>query len=121
MTIIISHRIRKSEFKRGIISEHHLDKIISGYRKGVATLIKGQSLPQSSSLIKVYATTIDGARRIVYLVDEGSQDAFLLFYRSKNDKIGENISIKNPYFRRALQKYLKVLGEDIENNNYESY
>ncbi len=49
-------------------------------------------------LIKVYSTTVSGARRIVYLMDTVSGDAFFLFFRTKNDPIGSNITIHNPVF-----------------------
>lgn len=41
-------------------------------------------------------------------------DAFFLFYRSKNDKIGKNITINNPEFRKMLHTYLALLEADIE-------
>ena len=40
---------------------------------------------------------------------------FLLFYRPKGDKIGDNISIKNPAFKAALVKYVALLRSDIAN------
>lgn len=114
MAVIISHRIRRKEFKRGIISGDDLQTILNSFRKGISVSIKGRNLPKASKLIKIYATAVAGARRIVYLVDMASSDGFLLFYRSKNDRIGKNISIQNPEFRKKLNLYLELLSLDIE-------
>jgi hypothetical protein len=114
MAVIISHRVKKKEFKKGIIPENDLQKILDGFREGIFIVIKGENLPKGSRLIKVYSTTMTGARRIIYLVDVLSNDAFFLFYRSKNDKIGKNISINNPEFKKTLHKYLALLYADLE-------
>jgi len=113
MAVIISHRIKKKEFKKGIIPQADLEKILDGFRKGIFIVIKGENLPKGSRLIKVYSTTTAGARRIVYLVDVLTNDAFFLFYRSKNDKIGKNITIDNPEFRKILHTYLDLLTADF--------
>lgn len=121
MAVIFSHRIKKKEFKKGIIPQADLEKILDGFREGIFTVIKGENLPKGSRLIKVYSTTTAGARRIVYLVDVLTNDAFFLFYRSKNDKIGKNITIDNPGFRKALHKYLDLLFTDVEVNTVDVY
>lgn len=76
-------------------------------------------MPIGSRLIKVYATTTQGARRIVYLIDVQSGDVFFLFLRSKNDRLGENITIKNPEFKKKLEEYLAILAEDIGGDNFD--
>lgn len=121
MAIIISHRIRRKEFKKGIIEQNDLQVIFRGFKEGIFTVIKGESLPKGSRLIKVYATTVAGARRIVYLVDVASNDAFFLFYRNKNDKIGQNITLNNPEFRKLLHVYLNLLDTDIEAGTVDVY
>lgn len=60
-----------------------------------------------------------GARRMVHLLDVASGDVFFLFYRTKNDRIGENITIKNPEFKKKLQEYLAILFEDLKNDDFE--
>lgn len=40
-------------------------------------------------------------------------DLFLLFYRPKGDKVGDNVTIKNPVFKRALTRQLALLRKDI--------
>lgn len=121
MAVIISHQIKKKEFRKGIIPQDDLQKILDGFREGIFTVIKGESLPKGSRLIKVYSTTVAGARRIVYLVDVLTNNAFFLFYRSKNDKIGKNISINNPEFRKMLHKYLALLSTDMDINGVDVY
>ncbi len=44
---------------------------------------------------------------------------FLLFYRGKNDAIGQNASMTIPAFRAALDKYLAMLEADIADGDIE--
>jgi hypothetical protein len=60
-----------------------------------------------------------GPKRIVYLLAVEGGDMLLLFYRSKNDPVGRNVSIANPAFRSALDKYLMLLEADILDGNIE--
>lgn len=121
MAVIISHRIKRREFKKGIISPGDLGIVLGAVREGIFTIIKGENLPKGSRLIKMYATTVLGARRMVFLVDVASNDAFFLFYRSKKDKIGKNITIQNQEFRSMLHTYLDLLESDIENGRVDIY
>jgi hypothetical protein len=116
MKIIFSRRLSKKE-KIGSFKK----KIVEAYAKGISVQIKGSQLPKSSSLIKIYTTTIQGVGRLVFLVNMKSGDAFFLFYRTKNDEIGKNISIKNAKFKIQLHKYLRILKEDLELKNYEVF
>lgn len=120
MKVIISHEIIRKEFKKNIANQD-LKIILDSFKKGIFTSIKGENLPKDSKLIKVYATTVAGARRIVFLVDVQNGDAFFLFYRSKNDKIGENITIKNPRFKKSLYVYLDLLDKDLDLGNLDVY
>lgn len=52
-------------------------------------------------------------------MDAESGDVFFLFFRTKNDKIGSNITISNPDFKKKLQEYLAILFEDLEEDNFE--
>ena len=70
-------------------------------------------------MIKAYATSKRGPKRIVYLLAVDDGDMFLLFYRGKNDPIGRNASIANPAFRSALEKYLALLEADIMDGKIE--
>lgn len=116
MKLIFAHSLVKKE---GVTS---LEKgwLLKAYKKGIHKVIKGSALPVSSKLIKLYMTTVVGARRAVFLVDLKSGDVFFLLFRSKNDPIGENITIKNPKFKVTLLKYLVLLNEDLSNNDFET-
>jgi len=50
-------------------------------------------------------------------VDDGT--LFLLFYRGKNDAVGENISPKNPAFTKQLEKHLDFLQSDLTTGKFD--
>ena len=52
------------------------------------------------------------------MVDTQSGDAFFLFYRTKSDSIGSNVTIKNPEFKKRLKEYLMILFEDLERGDF---
>ncbi|MDD2916794.1 MAG: hypothetical protein PHH70_03035 [Candidatus Gracilibacteria bacterium] len=118
MKIVFSKRLIRKELGAKPTEDDFL-VIRKGYEKGIYESIKGESLPLGSRLIKVYATTVSGARRIVYLIDIESGDVFFLFFRTKNDRIGSNLTINNPEFKKKLQEYLAILFEDLENDNFQ--
>ncbi|MEK7563254.1 MAG: hypothetical protein AAB544_02570 [Patescibacteria group bacterium] len=113
MIVVIAHSIRRKEFRRGEIRPRDLEILLTSYAEGIAVPIKGEALPKGSRLVKLYVTTVEGARRIVFLVDVETGTGFFLFYRGKSDIIGKNISIKNPSFRKRLLQYLDLLQSDI--------
>ena len=120
MSLIVSHKIRQREFGANI-SADELDILNRSTRVALATPIAGKGLPAGTRLLKAYATTSQGPRRIVYLlaVDDGS--LFLLFYRDKGDEVGANITPKNPAFAAQLKKHLSLLASDIETGNCEEF
>jgi len=71
-------------------------------------------------LLKGYATTPNGPRRIVYLLAVEDGTLFLLFYRDKKDEVDKNVSPKNDDFRVQLKKHLGILREDIEAGRFET-
>lgn len=121
MIVVIAQSIRNKEFKRGTIPPSDLSCIVQSYTEGIGVYIKGEKLPKGSRLLKVYATTTQGARRIVFLVDVALGTGFFLFYRSKDDPIGKNISIKNPHFKKALHAYIDLLQKDIVSKSITTY
>lgn len=121
MIVVIAHSIRRREFKQGKIVPIDLEIILSSYAAGIMVSIKGEALPKGSRLVKLYVTTIAGARRIVFLVDVATGTGFLLFYRGKNDTVGKNITIKNPVFRKRLLQYLDLLQLDIAAGRMQTY
>jgi|WetSurMetagenome_2_1015567.scaffolds.fasta_scaffold135374_2 hypothetical protein len=60
MAIIISHSIKRKEFKKGI-PQTDLKTLLDSFQKGVFTVIKGENLPKGSRLIKIYSTTVTGS------------------------------------------------------------
>ena len=86
----------------------------------MATPIKGEQLSKGTRLLKTYATSSNGARRIVFLMEVEAGDMFLLFYRDKKDAVGTNICIKNKAFKTQLMKHLDSLLSDIESGNFDA-
>lgn len=112
MSIVVSHGIRAAEFGARISADERAALLRSG-RVALATPITAKGLPPKTRLLKGYATSRRGPKRVVYLlaVDDGT--LFLLFYRGKNDPIGENVSHKKPAFTTQLGKHLDFLLEDL--------
>ncbi len=117
MKVILTNKIQKKEFPKGI-SENEKKVILDNAKKELALEIKGKNLPKSTSLLKVYATSDKGVRRIVYLLQNKLGDFILLFYRSKNDKLGQNITIKNPLFEAELSKAIDKVIKDLDNDAF---
>lgn len=118
MAIIIAHRIRDSELGSTIPDE--VGAVLRrAARVALAIPIVSRGLPPGTRLLKVYATSARGPRRIVYLLAVDTADLFLLFYRDKSDAVGANVSPGNPAFNTQLKKHLTLLKEDIESNRFD--
>ena len=115
MAIIISHGIRDKEFGSAIPEEAR-EILQRTARVALATPLASRGLPPGTRLLKVYATSARGPRRVVYLLAVEATDLFLLFYRDKSDAVGANVSPKNPAFTTQLKKHLALLHEDIKTN-----
>jgi len=118
MAIVVSHQIREREFG-AVIPDEVRTTLLRTARVALATSIASRGLPGGTRLLKVYATSPRGPRRVVYLLAVGAGDLFLLFYRDKQDAVGANISPKNPAFSTQLKKHLALLSEDIRANRVE--
>lgn len=118
MPLVVSHRIRDREFGSGIPADAQA-VLIRSARVALTTPIAGKGLPPATRLLKAYATSPQGPRRIVYLLAIEDGTLFLLFYRDKNDPVGENISPKNSAFTKQLQKHLALLQADIETGHFD--
>lgn len=116
MAIIVSRRIREREFG-ATIPQDDVDVLQRSARIALATAIGSKGLPPGTRLLKAYATSRHGPRRVVYMLAVEDGDMFLLFYRGKNDAVGANISPQNPAFRDQLKKHLAILREDIQAND----
>ena len=117
MSVILTNGILKREFPKGI-TDNEKEVIVRSAKPEIATSIKGKGLPNATTLLKAYSTSENGARRLVYLLRNSSGHLILLFYRSKNDKVGKNITIKNKDFEKQLDKHLSLVLEDIENGKF---
>ena len=118
MKVLISAQIRRKEFGRKVPAED-LPVIARSARVALGVPIATRGLPPQTQLIKAYATSKRGPKRVVYLLAMEGGDLFLLFYRGKNDPVGQNASMANPVFRAALDKYLALLEADIADGKIE--
>ncbi len=118
MGIVVSHRIREKEFG-ATIPEDAREALRRSARIALTTPLPGKGLPLGTRLLKAYATSARGPRRIVYLLAVEDGTLFLLFYRDKNDDIGANITPKNPAFANQLKKHLVLLKTDIEAGHFD--
>jgi len=118
MALIIGNSIRRREFGDNIPKDE-LEIIIRSAKVELTTPIKGEGIPKGTRLLKAYATSSKGARRIVFLMEVEGGDLFLLFYRDKKDKIGANITVKNKAFKSQLWKHIDDLLSDIESGDFE--
>ncbi len=81
MGLFISERIRKREFGKQIPAA---DKaVLLDGASELAQPLAGKDLPKGTRLLKAYATTKSGPRRILYLLVVAEDDLFVLFYRDK--------------------------------------
>ena len=116
--------MKKIIFSQKLIKKEKLSSkekllVIKVCQKNIFTKIKGKDLPSESSLIKIYITTIDGAKRLVMILDEVLDIGYFLMFRKKEDSIGKNMTLKNPDFKKALSQYLDILDADMNENNFE--
>lgn len=118
MAIVVSRQIRQKEFGAKIPDEVKA-VLIRSARVALATPIPAKGLPTATRLLKAYATSAQGPRRIVYLLAMEDGTLFLLFYRDKKDDVGANVSPKNPAFVRQLEKHLALLRTDIAAGHFD--
>jgi len=118
MKIILTDWIKKKEFPKGITGNEKAI-VIKYANPSLGVPIAGKGLPKATSLIKAYATSDNGHRRLVYLLRNASGDMILLFFRSKKDKIGSNVTIKNPDFARELDSHIDAAIRDVLNGDFE--
>jgi hypothetical protein len=112
VALFIAERIRKREFGREISSADK-EALLEGARICLTAGIAGHGLPKGTRLLKAYATTKQGPRRILYLLVVRERDLFVLFCRTKDDHVGANMSPRNPAFSTALAKHLDLLRDDL--------
>mgnify|MGYP005851579547 CR=1 FL=1 len=118
MSVVIGDSIRQKEFGAEI-SDSDREVIVRSARVDLATAVKGEGLPRGTRLLEAYATSPNGARRIVFLLEVKEGDLFLLFYRDKKDAVGANMTIQNKAFKTQLNKHLGSLVDDLDAGNFE--
>jgi hypothetical protein len=118
MALVIAKAISRCEFGADAVPEQFVEVLRRSTATDLSTVIKGSGLPPASKLLKVYATSPEGARRIVHLLSVEDGTLFLLFFRDKKDPVGRNVTIYNKEFRRQLHKHLDLLAQDLEDGNY---
>lgn len=126
MDIIVPHTIKKRELGGTISDEARKLFAEIKERPEIAASISSPRLPARTTLHKVYATTSGGPRRLLFFCRQASGTAtsrierwVLLFYRDKSDRIGNNMSPKNPDFTQQLAKNLQAAMDDLANSTPE--
>ncbi len=124
MKLIITTSIKKTEFEPLKIS-FPIESIKIAAKKSLEQLgekIKGNKKIPHTSLSKVYLTSTANAGRAVFLLQLSSQKTVLVMIKLKKDKkIGTNMTVQNPKFKKLLEKNLDSIMKDLENKNYEEH
>lgn len=107
MPLVIAKSICRREFGNEEVPPQFMNTLQRSMSVDLATAIKGSNLHKATKLLKVYATSSEGAMRIIHLMATGDGTLFLLFFRHKKDKVGASSTIHNKEFRRQLHKHLK--------------
>lgn len=124
MKLILTASIRKAEFEP-LQQTFPLEVIKIAAKKcleGLGTKIKSSTKISSTILKKIPLTSTGGAGRATFLLQIVGNNAILVMIRLKNDKkVGENMSIDNPRFKKVFDKNLALLINDIEHDDYEEF
>jgi len=122
--LVLTASIKKAEFEV-LEKTFSLDVIKVATKKtleGLGKEIKSTIKISSTTLKKIPLTSAGGAGRAVFLLKITDKNAVLVMIRLKNDKkIGVNMTVKNPEFKKALEKNLSLVVSDIENGNFEEF
>jgi len=87
-------------------------------RKAAQKAYGGLGVDIPVSMKKVYLTSKSVAGRVLFLVKKEKGAVVLVLIRIKNDKVGENMSYKNPDFTKALDKNLPLILKEISEGEY---
>src|SRR3990172_11144466 len=102
---------------RGRFSLSTVIKSAKKVSKGLGISLPGA--PQGAKFIKTKITSSQGAGRILFLVKLEESYLLPLLLRSKNDKVGFNMSPQNILFLRQVRKNLDLAMEDIAAGDFE--
>jgi len=124
LKLIITSSIKKVEFEP-IKKTFNIDVIKIAAQKslqGLGEKIKSSSKIRGTCLRKVYLTSTAGVGRVVFLLKIKNKKSVLVMVKLKNDKkIGSNMTIQNPKFKKALNKNLDIILEDLKSGDYEEF
>ncbi|MFH1218381.1 MAG: hypothetical protein V1679_00895 [Candidatus Peregrinibacteria bacterium] len=124
MKLIITTSIKEVEFEP-LEKKFHIEIIKKAAKKSLSGLgkdIKNSSKIPSTSLKKLNITSSGGAGRVLFLLVTKNEDAILVMIREKSDKqIGSNMTVKNPKFKKILDKNINLIQKEIESDNYKEY
>ena len=124
MKLILTASIKKAEFEPSEKSLS-LEAIKIAAKKsleGLGDNIKSSTKIPETVLKKIYLTSTGGAGRAVFLLQTSSGKSILVTIRLKNDKqVGANMTIKNPKFKKVLDKNLNLILLDLRNGDFEEY
>lgn len=121
MRIILCHSILKREINPLLkyFSKGDIKKYVEKAQKGLATEIKGSTIPDTK-LVKVYMTGRNGAGRMIVLIYIRKDYYMPVVVRLKKDKIvGMNLSKGNQAFQDLLEKNIGFLVEDLREGNFD--
>jgi hypothetical protein len=89
---------------------------------GLGIGIKSPYKVPFSTLSKIYLTSAGSAGRAVFLIQVCNDKAVLVMLRSKSDKrIGANMAVQNPKFRKVLERNLNLIICDLELGRLSEY
>lgn len=124
MKLVVTDSIFEKEFKP-LELIFPIDLIKLAAKKSMCGLgenIKNSSKIPSTVLKKVYLTSSGGAGRVVFLLQIGGESSFLVILRLKNDKkVGQNMTISNPKFKKILDKNLDLIFMEIKQGKYREF
>ena len=121
MELIVTKTLEEKELEplKNVINleilKNAAKKSIEGLGESIKTAVK---IPETL-LKKVYLTTSGGAARSIFLLKIKEDKTVLVMIRMKNDKkVGVNMTINNPKFKKALEKNLEGILKDLALGNY---
>lgn len=118
--ILVPHAIRDRELAGEVSGEARKIFAKLKTRTQLATGIRAPGLPPRTTLYKVHATSLAGARRLLFFCrhsPSGSSETarwVLLFYRSKSDPLGRNLGPSHPDFTGQLARHLAWAIADLQ-------
>ena len=124
MRLIITESINKTEFLpcKKIFSLKIIQTAAKKALRGIGKQIKSSAKIPKTRLQKLSLTSSGGAGRVIFLLETSSEISVLVILKNKKDKtIGRNMTIKNPRFKKMLERNIDLVLRDIIKKNYEEY